>query len=246
MTPNPTQSGVQTALRSFLLAVLPAGVDVLEAQDNRVGEPSAGDFVIMTTLRRTRLATNFDSSADVKFTGAIAATVMTVYSVTRGTIAAGAKVFGVGVAANTTISAQTSGSPPGGVGTYTVSPSQTVSRETLSCGAKGLTQNTEIAVQLDFHSANVGDSADMAQSVSTAMRDGWAVQQFRDQSPNYGVTPLHADDPRQVPFINENQAYETRWIVSAFLQVDTAISVSQEFADAAIVDTVNVDATYPL
>jgi hypothetical protein len=243
--PTPDQSGVQTALRNFLITVLPVGVDVLEGQDNRSPEPSGSDFVVFTTLRRTRLATNFDTVADVKFTGSIAGTVMTVTAVTRGVISAGAKVFGVGVAANTVISAQISGTPPGGIGTYTVAPTQTVSSETLSCGAKSLTQNTEISVQLDFHSADVGDSADLAQTVSTLFRDEFATRQFANQIPNYGVTPLYSEDPRQVPFINENQAYETRWIVEALLQVNAAISVPQQFADSAVVDLVEVDAVYP-
>jgi hypothetical protein len=243
--PTPDQSGVQTALRSFLLAVLPAGVDILEGQDNRSPEPSGSDFVIFTTLRRPRLGTNIDSVKDVKFTGSIAGTVMTVTAVTRGVISAGAKVFGVGVAANTVISAQTSGTPPGGIGTYTVAPTQAVSSETLSCGAKSLIQPTEICIQLDFHSADVGDSADMAQTVSTLFRDEFSTRQFADQIPNYGVTPLSADDPKQIPFINENQQYETRWVVEAMLQSNGLLSVSQEFADSAVVKTVDVDAAYP-
>lgn len=243
--PTPDQSGVQTALRNFLITVLPVGVDVLEGQDNRSPEPSGSDFVVFTTLRRTRLATNFDTVADVKFTGSIAGTVMTVTAVTRGVISAGAKVFGVGVAANTVISAQISGTPPGGIGTYTVAPTQAVSSETLSCGAKSLTQNTEISVQLDFHSADVGDSADMSQTVCQMMRDEFATRQFADQIPNYGVTPLYCEDPKQIPFLNENQQIETRFVAEALLQVNVAISVAQQFADSVVVDLADVDAKYP-
>jgi hypothetical protein len=243
--PTPDQSGVQTALRSFLLDVIPAGIEIIEGQDNRSPEPVGTDFIVLTTLRRIRLATNFDTVADVKFTGSIAGTVMTVTSVTRGIISAGAKVFGVGVAANTVISAQISGTPPGGIGTYTVAPTQTVSSETLSCGAKSLTQNTEISVQLDFHSADVGDSADLAQTVSTLFRDEFATRQFANQIPNYGVTPLLADDPKQIPFINENQQWETRWICECLLQCDQTVAVSQQFADSAVVGLIDVDAAYP-
>lgn len=34
--PVPSQSGIQTVLRGFLLQYLPAGVEVISAQDNRV------------------------------------------------------------------------------------------------------------------------------------------------------------------------------------------------------------------
>lgn len=46
------------ALRAFLLSVLPAGVEVIRAQDNRVPQPLAADFVVMTIIARGRLATN--------------------------------------------------------------------------------------------------------------------------------------------------------------------------------------------
>lgn len=57
----PDQSAIQTAMRAFLLAVLPDGTEVFEGLDNRVPEPSNANFVTMTTLRRPRLATNQDT-----------------------------------------------------------------------------------------------------------------------------------------------------------------------------------------
>ncbi|TIU88226.1 MAG: hypothetical protein E5W06_02920, partial [Mesorhizobium sp.] len=64
--PVPSQSGIQTVLRGFLLQYLPAGVEVISAQDNRVPEP-AGDFVTMTVSRRGRLSTNVDTYQDCAF-----------------------------------------------------------------------------------------------------------------------------------------------------------------------------------
>lgn len=52
------------ALRSFLLAVLPPGVEVVQAQDNRVPEPAADDFVVMTLMSRDRLALNVATYRD--------------------------------------------------------------------------------------------------------------------------------------------------------------------------------------
>lgn len=52
------------ALRAFLLSVLPAGVEVVRAQDNRVPQPLAADFVVMTIIGRGRLATNTVTYSD--------------------------------------------------------------------------------------------------------------------------------------------------------------------------------------
>jgi len=59
-----TESQVFTALRSFLLGILPAGVEVVKAQGNGVGEPVGGDFVVMNSIATPRLATNVDGYTD--------------------------------------------------------------------------------------------------------------------------------------------------------------------------------------
>ena len=58
-----TESGVLTAIRSFLRlpGVLGVGFEVVRGQVNRVAEPQTDDFVVMTPIRRTRLATNVNS-----------------------------------------------------------------------------------------------------------------------------------------------------------------------------------------
>ncbi|NDF96374.1 MAG: hypothetical protein EB107_11175, partial [Proteobacteria bacterium] len=68
------------------------------------------------------------SSEPVAFTGTISSTTLTVSAVTSGTIAVGQTITGNGVANNTVITALGTGT--GGTGTYTVSPSQTVSTAT--------------------------------------------------------------------------------------------------------------------
>lgn len=65
MIPALTEEAILTALRAFLLAVLPAGVEVVAGQDNGVPEPVAGDHVVMTPDRRTQLAqTTHDWNGD--------------------------------------------------------------------------------------------------------------------------------------------------------------------------------------
>lgn len=59
-----TESDILTALRLFLLAILPAGVEVVRGQDNRVAEPIGQDFVTMTPIMRERLETNIQGFDD--------------------------------------------------------------------------------------------------------------------------------------------------------------------------------------
>lgn len=240
--PVPTQSSIQVALRAFLLAILPAGVDVIEGQDNRVAEPQGADFVVMTTILQERLETNVDAYIDCAFTASVAATVMTVTAIQIGSITVGNALLGVGVTPGTTITAQTSG-PAGGIGTYTIAPAQTVTSKTLACGIANIVQPTKVTIQLDVHSANVTDAADMAQTIATLFRDSYATDFFADLGPD--VTPLFADDPRQMPFLNAESQLETRFIVDVHLQANQAVTPPQAFADELAVQVINVEATYP-
>lgn len=239
MTPTITEAQVNEAMRSFLIAVLPAGTDAIIAQQNRVPEPTASNYVVMTPMRRPRLRTNVDSPADISFTASIAGTTLDVTAVAFGSIEIGATVFGTGAALNTVVVSQLTGSA-GGVGTYEVSPSQTAPSAAMAAGRIEIEQGTEAVYQLDFHGPS---SVDNAQVVSTLMRDPYGVDLFAGQSPAVAV-PLHADDPRQMPFINDQQQYEGRWIVEAMLQINPVVSVPVQYADAVVVDVVSIDAEY--
>ena len=72
-------------------------------------------------------------ATDASFTGSISGTTLTVSAMTSGTIHNGDTVQGAGVAAGTVITSFASGTT-GGVGTYTVSVSQTVASEAMTTG----------------------------------------------------------------------------------------------------------------
>src|SRR6185437_2075650 len=130
---QPSQPDLTTAIRTFLLDELPSGTEVVLAQVNRVPEPASSTFVVMTPIRFDRLDTNLDSSLDLKMTGSIAGTTLTVTAVSSlspGAIVVGSMIFGAGVAAGTRVISFGSGT--GGVGTYTISPTQTLGSQTLS------------------------------------------------------------------------------------------------------------------
>lgn len=236
--PVPNQATIQTAVRAFLVSILPPGIPVVQGQQNRVPEPAAGDFVVFTEMFQRRLATNIDTYADVSFTGSIAGNVLTVSAVAYGTIAVGAPLYGPTVTQFTTISGLRTG--VGGVGTYLLSESQTVASGPLAAGVELIEQSTEITFQVDVHGIS---SADNAQTISTLWRDDRATLFFYENYPQIGS--LLADDPRQTPFRNDQDQIEFRWTITATLQANQTITAPQEFASQIKITIVDAQQEYP-
>lgn len=240
----PDQSNLTKAIRMFLQAELPPMTEIILAQGNRVPEPEGENFVVITPIRFVRLDTNLDESLDLKMTGTITVDVLDVTAASAlspGAIVVGSKIFGVDVEPGTTVVEFLTGT--GKVGTYKVTPEQTIGTRTLSAGRKALTQAAEVTVQLDFHSQNTAAAGNMAQTISTLIRDEYGVSAF--EAMGLGVVPFLADNPRQMPFINDQQQYEWRWILEARFQVNQQVSVPQEYADAVEVGLIEVDGRYP-
>lgn len=251
MIPSVSLSNVQAQLQAFLTAVLPTtGPDglplqIILAQQNRIPAPLGTSYVIMTPIRQERIETNVDTVTDAVFTGSIAGALLTITAVDPRfnlPLAKGSLLLGRGILAGTQIT--DFGSGMGGVGTYAVNNAQTISSQTIAAGTQQIQQATKFTIQLDFHAAD-SSSGDNAQVVTTLMRDGYAFEQFEGQSPDYGVRPLLADDARQIPFLNDAQAIEWRWVVECLLQANTIVVVPQTFADAAVVNLIDVDVVYP-
>ena len=83
------------------------------------------------------------SPATAVFTASTSGTTLTVSSVSSGTLAVGQSLYGVGVLAETVITALGSGS--GGAGTYTINRSQTVAAESMNSATVGATFTATIA-----------------------------------------------------------------------------------------------------
>lgn len=217
---------------------------IVQGQDNRVAEPLEDDFVVFWPLGRDRIETNVDSFSDEAWLASISAGVMTVTKMLAGKVISGAKPSAnAALAAGTTVGTQISGTP-GGLGTYNVSPAQTVAPGTIFQAGGGIyLQPTKFRLQIDVHGPN---SADNAQIISTMMRDDYGVMFFNSLPGTGGlVVPLYADDPRQTPFSNDQQQVEDRWTIDAALQVNAAVLLPQQFAGNVAVGLINVDATYP-
>ena len=241
---SPTEADIQAALRSFCLSVLPAGVDVVAAQQNRIPESQASNFCVMTPMRRVRLATNLHVEADCSFTASIAGPLMTVTQLgsnNQAAIAVGASVVGPGVPL-AVITAQTGGAP-GGLGTYTVSPSYTAGPGTFAAGQLSVVEMVETAIQLSFHSAD-NTSGDMAQAVRMMIRDPYAVRFI--QAINPAIVPLYGSDARQAPYINAEDQFETQWIVEAILQANVTLSgLSQDFVTTLALQVIDANILPP-
>jgi hypothetical protein len=234
----PTQSNIMKTLRTFILSVVPSGVAVVDGQDNRVSEPAGSDFVVMTPIRRDRLSTNVDTYVDALFTGSIAGNILTVSAVSFGAIKIGSPVLGSGVMANTSVTALGSGS--GGTGTYTINNPQNLGSRPIACGVAAILQPTRVIVQLDVHGPGSNDNA---QIIATALRDEYAYESFK--ASGFDVTPLYAEDPRQIPFLNDQQQYETRWVIEAAMQANQVVTVPQEFAGVVTVLTKSIEEAFP-
>lgn len=225
-----TEEQTFSALRSFLLACLPAGIEVIQAQTNRVPEPAGSEFVLMTKSMRERISTNKDSYVDAVFTGSIAivsptSTVLTITNVGFGALATGRTLLGENIAANTVILAQLTGTP-GGIGTYSVSIPQTVTSQKIAAGVMNSLQPVKFTAQLDIHGEF---SADNAHIISTLFRDEYGVELFK--ASGFDVTPLYAGEARQLPFNNSEQQVETRWTMDVVMQCNPIVTVPQYFAD---------------
>lgn len=100
------------------------------------------------------------------------------------------------------------------------------------------TEPMQIDLQLDFHGET---STDNATTIQILFRDGYAY----DFLIPYGVSPLYCDDGQQMPFINDQDQYEDRWVMTMSMQVNPTVSTPQQFAEALAIELAEVDITPP-
>lgn len=232
-----TESNLLQSLGAFIVDV--TGIEVVQGQDNRVAEPTATDFAVMWPTLRERLETNVTSYQDITFTGHIAATLLTVTTISGTPLQVGSSVFGVGVLASTYITAL--GTGVGGLGTYTVSQSQTFGSQALQAGLVGETSPMRVTVQIDVHGPS---STDNTQRLVTLFRDEYGCDFFAAYP--WPVAPLYIDDGSQVPFVNGEGQYEDRWVLQAKLQINPTVSTPQQFAQVLTPAVIPADTLVPI
>ena len=109
-------------------------VGQLNTTTGRVGITDNGVNVYIVD-GSNRYAWFISSPSAAVFTGSISGTTLTVTAITNGTIAAGQSLFGVGVTSETVITALGTGT--GGIGTYTINLSQTITSRQMNSAAVG-------------------------------------------------------------------------------------------------------------
>ena len=222
-----------TTLVAFLQSIFPSGMPVVRGQVNRVAEPNASDFAVVWPLRSTRLSTNIPTYVDNMFTASIAGNVMTVVAAARlqgAGISAGMQLSdGTAgqVNATATVVQQLTGSI-GGTGTYQVSPTMAVGSETIYAGATLRLEPTEWVVQCDIHGPS---SANNVQVLQSLFRSEYGYDTFEAQATADAVVPLHADEARMMPFLNDQQQIEYRWTIDLHMQISPVVGTDQQFAD---------------
>ena len=239
------------ALGQFLQGIcVPSPITVVRALGStapgsnvRVPQPAVGDFIVMSSLRHTRLETNETTFSDNTCIASISGTVMTVTIVTRGGLAIGQLVIDFGypngvIQPNTTIVAQSSGTP-GASGVYQVSIGQTLPSGILYAGTRADRVGTEWVVQLDVHGPNSRNNVTV---IDTLFRSDYGVEFFNNTG--LWIAPLHVDTAGQIPFENAEQEIELRWVMEAHLEVVPIVTTLQQFAQEIHVDTIEAGVNY--
>lgn len=107
-------------------------------------------------------------------------------------------------------------------------------------GSRSIQTATRATIQIDAHGPGASDNT---QVILAMFRDSFACEAFGKSS--FTIQPLFTSDPRQMPFINDQQQYEDRWTLDAELQVNPVVSTTQQFADTLSAGLIEVDAAYP-
>lgn len=145
--------------------LVPAVVGFLNSSSGKVGITDNGinAYIVDGAYRYTW---RISAPATAVFTGSISTTTLTVSSVSSGTIAVGQSLYGVGVSAETVITALGTGT--GGVGTYTVNVSQTVTARALNSATVGATFTATISGSTMTVSAVASGTLYLGQTVQGA------------------------------------------------------------------------------
>jgi hypothetical protein len=141
------------------------------------------------------------------FTGSISTTTLTVTSVLSGTIAVGQAIFGNNISQNTVITALGTGS--GGVGTYTVSNSQTVASTTINSVAAPAIVTAAISGTTMTVSAVTSGTLKIGQTIQgTGVTNGTIIKAFGTGSGGAGTYTVSASQT-----VSSTTIYALNWTV---------------------------------
>jgi hypothetical protein len=94
-----------------------------------------------------------------------------------------------------------------------------------------------LRLQVDFYGATSGDWATIFAALWKDETACLALEPLAD--------PLYANEEMLAPLEDDEQQYEQRWTIEAFLQYNPVVTVPMQFANVFTVTLINVDETYP-
>ena len=173
---------------AFTSNLVPSVIGLLNSSSGRVSITDNGINVYIVD-GAYRYTWRISSPANAVFTGSTSGTTLTVTSMSSGTIAIGQSLYGVGVAAETVITALGSGS--GGVGTYTINVSQTNSSRALNSTAVGARVTATIATNVLTVTAVASGTLYLGQTIQGAgVTAGSVITAFGTGSGGVGTYTL--------------------------------------------------------
>lgn len=101
---------------------------------------------------------------------------------------------------------------------------------------------TEYTVQIDFCGLDEQTVCGMATQCALMGRDAAAVNFFH----RYGLSALYADDPRALPFTNDQNQWQTRYSVTLHLVGWADVDVNVDAFDKVHITLENVDVHHPV
>lgn len=161
-------------------------------------------YIVDDAYRYTWFISNPSSAI---FTGSISGTTLTVTVMQSGTIAVGQAIFGQGVAQNSVITALGTGS--GGVGTYTVSDSQTVASTAINSVASPAIVTGSISGTTLTVSAVTSGTLKIGQTIEgSGVTDGTIITAFGSGSGGAGTYTVSASQT-----VSSTTIYAINWSV---------------------------------
>lgn len=111
-------------------------------------------------------------------------------------------------------------------------------------GAESVNNSFDVIIQCDCYGVGAGD---LASAISTLFGTEPGCDFFDAYVVANGFSsmePLYADDPQPMAFTNEEQQYESRYIVKVHINITTGVTIPMQFMASANIGTiVNVSTT---
>jgi len=184
----------------------PVMVGQLNTSTGQVGivDNGVNVYIVDDTYRYTWF---ISAPSSAIFTGSISGTTLTVSVMQSGTIAVGQAIFGQGIAQNTVITALGTGS--GGVGTYTVSDSQTVASTAINSVASPAIVTGSISGTTLTVSAVTSGTLKIGQTIEgSGVTDGTIITAFGTGSGGAGTYTVSASQT-----VSSTTIYALNWTV---------------------------------